>query len=599
MHKTRYKFSVTIPFISFQKKDSIPVLLMLLWHHLSLRRRWQFGLISVLMLLVSFAELVSIGAVLPFLGMLTSSERITQLPSAQFVIQALGLTEPKEMLLIFTSIFGIAALTAGSMRILLLWVSTRFSYAAGAEISSSIYYRTLYQPYAVHCARNSSVIINGISNQTSAVIFIMNMFLTLVSSIVILVAILLVLISINPLVALVAFGVFGIIYITIILFTRRRISINSEIMARESNQVIKALQEGLGGIRDILIDGTQSAFLKIYVNADLSLRLAQGTNFIISASPRYVMEALGMLSIAILAYILTQQVGGIISAIPLLGALALGAQRLIPILQQGYGAWLGIQSNKIHLKDTLQLLDQPIPSYAYESIIKPITFHNNITLNGISFRYGDQSPYVIKSVNLKITKGSRVGFIGVSGGGKSTLLDIVMGLLEPTSGTLEIDGQALTSTNVRNWQFHIAHVPQVIFLADSTVEENIAFGIPKAQIDFERVQLAAQQAEISESIESWPDQYQTLVGERGICLSGGQRQRIGIARALYKKADVIIFDEATSALDEETERAVMLSIEGLSKNITMLIIAHRLTTLQGCTQIVELEDGCLKSSRNV
>jgi ABC-type bacteriocin/lantibiotic exporter with double-glycine peptidase domain len=599
MHKTRYKFSVTLPFISFQKKDSIPVLLMLLWHHLSLRRRWQFGLILVLILLVSFAELVSIGAVLPFLGMLTSSERITQLPYAQLVIQALGLTEPKEMLLIFTSIFGIAALTAGSMRILLLWVNTRFSYAAGAEISSSIYYRTLYQPYAVHCARNSSVIINGISNQTSAVIFIMNMFLTLVSSVVILVTILLVLISINTLVALVAFGVFAIIYIAIILLTRRQISINSEIMARESNQVIKALQEGLGGIRDILIDGTQSAFLKIYVNADLSLRLAQGTNFIISASPRYVMEALGMLSIAILAYILTQQVGGIISAIPMLGALALGAQRLIPILQQGYGAWLGIRSNKTHLKDTLQLLDQPMPSYAYESIIKPLPFHNNITLNNISFRYGDQSPYVIKSVNLKITKGSRVGFIGVSGGGKSTLLDIVMGLLEPTSGTLEIDGQALTSTNVRNWQFHIAHVPQAIFLADSTVEENIAFGIPKAQIDFERVQLVAKQAEISESIESWPNQYQTLVGERGICLSGGQRQRIGIARALYKKADVIIFDEATSALDEETERAVMLSIEGLSKNITMLIIAHRLTTLQGCTQIVEVEDGCLKSSRNV
>jgi len=579
-----------------QKNDSTRNLLQRLWCHLSLRRRWQFGLILMLMFLVSFAEIVSIGAVLPFLGMLTSPERITQLPAAQSTMKVLGLTEPKEMLLIFTIIFGLAALIAGSMRILLLWANTRFSYAAGAEISTSIYFRTLYQPYAVHCARNSSVIINGISNQTSAVIFIMNMLLTLISSVVILVAILLVLLSINPLVALAAFGGFGFIYTAIILFTRRRISINSEIVARESNQVIKALQEGLGGIRDILIDGSQSIYRQIYVNADLPLRHAQGTNSFISACPRYVMEALGMLLISILAYVLTQHAGGIMSAIPVLGALALGAQRLLPILQQGYGAWSGIQSNKISLKDALELLDQPLPNEVHESVLTPLPFNHNITLRNISFCYGEQLPYVIKSVNLTIAKGSRVGFIGVTGGGKSTLLDIIMGLLQPTSGVLEIDGQAVTIMNKHSWQLHIAHVPQVIFLADSTVEENIAFGVPKAQIDFERVQLAAQQAKISESIESWPHRYQTLVGERGVCLSGGQRQRLGIARALYKKADVIIFDEATSALDWETEREVMESIQGLSTDITMLIIAHRLTTLRGCTQIVKLEDGCIKNS---
>jgi ATP-binding cassette subfamily B protein len=174
------------------------------------------------------------------------------------------------------------------------------------------------------------------------------------------------------------------------------------------------------------------------------------------------------------------------------------------------------------------------------------------------------------------------------------LLDIIMGLLQPTDGTLEIDGQAITFANNRSWQAHIAHVPQAIFLADSSIEENIAFGVPKDQIDFQRVRQAAQQAQIAESIESWPDQYQTFVGERGIRLSGGQRQRIGIARALYKKADVIIFDEATSALDNETEQAVMQAIEGLSKDLTLLIIAHRLSTLKNCTQIVELGEGCIK-----
>ena len=180
--------------------------------------------------------------------------------------------------------------------------------------------------------------------------------------------------------------------------------------------------------------------------------------------------------------------------------------------------------------------------------------------------------------------------IGRTGSGKSTLLDILMGLLIPTTGEIKIDNKKITSSNRQQWQKHIAHVPQAIFLADNTVEENIAFGVPKDEIDIERVRLAAQQAQIAETIESWPKQYQTFVGERGILLSGGQRQRIGIARALYKRADVIIFDEATSALDNDTERAVMQAIEALSKDLTLLIIAHRLTTLKNCTQIVDLSN---------
>jgi ATP-binding cassette subfamily B protein len=199
---------------------------------------------------------------------------------------------------------------------------------------------------------------------------------------------------------------------------------------------------------------------------------------------------------------------------------------------------------------------------------------------------------------LTIPKGSRVGFIGVTGSGKSTLLDIVMGLLKPTKGTITVDDQLLTSSNSRAWQAHIAHVPQVIFLADATIEENIAFGVPKELIDRERVREVAVQAQIADTIETWPNKYHTPVGERGIYLSGGQRQRIGIARALYKQADVIIFDEATSALDNETEQSVMQSIDGLSKKLTLLLIAHRLTSLRSCTHIVELSNGAVSRIGN-
>ena len=382
--------------------------------------------------------------------------------------------------------------------------------------------------------------------------------------------------------------------LTIIRLTSKRLLRNSTINAHESTQVIKSLQEGLGGIRDVLIDGTQATYCQKYNHADQQYRRAQGNSSFIGAAPRYAMEALGMLLIATLAYKLAQEPDGVAKAIPILGALALGAQRLLPVLQQAYNAWSTIQSSQASLQDALELLDQPLPSYANTPPAEQLPFIHNISLKQISFRYSPQTPYILKNINLTIAKGNRVGFIGTTGSGKSTLLDIVMGLLHPTQGNLLVDDLPITTKNHRAWQAHIAHVPQAIFLADSSIEENIAFGIPKDKIDQARVRQAAQQAQIGDIIETWPNQYQTFVGERGIRLSGGQRQRIGIARALYKQADVIIFDEATSALDNETEQSVMQSIERLSKNLTILIIAHRLTTLKNCTQIIELDSAGIK-----
>ena len=574
--------------------QDVPQLLRRLWQHISLRRRVQFALLLILMILASFAEILSIGAVLPFLAILTAPERAFLHPSAQPIIRALELTEASQLLLPLTIAFGLAALMAGAMRLLLLWASTRLSYAAGADLSTNIYRRTLYQPYAVHVARNSSEIISGISSKTGNAIYTMHMVLNLMSSGVMLIAILFTLLSVDPLIALAAFGGFGLIYAVIIKLTRKQLLINSQIIARESTSVVMSLQEGLGGIRDVLIDGSQAIYCRIYRDSDIPLRQAQGSNSFINSSPRFGMEALGMLLIAFLAYTLAQQEDGIAKVIPILGALALGAQRLLPVLQQAYSSWSSIQGGRQSLQDALELLDQPLPHYAEQTDVKVIPFNEQIWLKKLSFRYSDNSAWVLKDIELKITKGGRYGFIGATGCGKSTLLDIVMGLLQPTEGVLEIDGGAITESNFRSWQAHIAHVPQTIFLSDSSIAENIAFGIPKNQIDLVRVKQVARQAQISEIIESWPKQYDTFVGERGIRLSGGQRQRIGIARALYKQADVIILDEATSALDSNTELAVMEAIEGLDREITLLIIAHRLTTLKNCTQVVEMGDGGIR-----
>lgn len=574
-----------------QPSQSLLTLLLRLWRHVTPRRRRQFGLLSLLMVAASFAEIVSIGAILPFLGVLTAPDKVFANPSVQPFVQKLGLTSPDQLLLALTIAFGAAAILAGGMRLVLLWATTRLSSVAGSDLSISIYRRTLYQPYAVHIARNSSEIINGIGSKTGGVINTIMMVLTLLGSILMLVTILAALVSVEPVMALAAFGGFGLIYGVIAWFTRLRLAANSEIVARESTNVVKCLQEGLGGIRDVLIDGSQDAYCKTYRDSDMPFRRASGNTSFISASPRFAVEALGMLLIAVLAYSLARQSDGISKAIPILGALALGAQRLLPVLQQTYTAWATISGSRASLQDALDLLDQPLPAYADEPPAPALPFTQGINLSHISFRYGPETPWILKDLNFYIAKGSRVGFMGTTGSGKTTLLDIVMGLLQPTEGAVEIDGKPVNARNNRAWQTRIAHVPQAIFLADSTIEENIAFGVPIGEIDHSRVRHAASRAQIADAIDSWADGYKTLVGERGVRLSGGQRQRIGIARALYKRADVIIFDEATSALDGDTEKVVMQAIEGLSDDLTILIIAHRLTTLRNCTQVVELGEG--------
>lgn len=564
--------------------------LVILWRHLTRRRQKQFSILLILMIVASLAEVISIGAVLPFLGILTAPEHVYQHSLMQPIIQILSLTEPKQLILPLTILFIVAALLAGFIRLTLLYTMTRLSYATGADLSINIYRRTLYQEYEVHVSRNSSEVINGIITKTNMVIGgVISPTLILVSSIIFFVGIMGALFAINPAIALSASIGFGMLYWMVIRYTKAHLNDNSKTIANQSTQMVKSLQEGLGGIRDVLIDGTQEFYCKVYRNADLPLRRASGNNVFIGGSPKFAMEAIGMTLIAGLAYLMTKQEGGMVSAIPVLGALALGAQRLLPALQQAYHSYSTIKGSKSSFEDVLNLLDQPLPEYAGQLIPEAIPFTKEIKLNNLNFRYGDDLPWVLKNVNFSIKKGSRVGFVGVTGSGKSTLLDIIMGLLPPTESGLIIDNQAINNQNRRAWQAHIAHVPQNIYLSDSTIEENIAFGIPKEQINHQQVEKAAKQAQISELINHWKDGYQTFVGERGVRLSGGQRQRIGIARALYKKANVLIFDEATSALDNETEHEVMKAIDNLAGEITILIIAHRLSTLKGCDQIIKLK----------
>jgi len=548
-------------------------------------------LLTCLTPISALAEAISLGAVLPFLGILISPGRVFRHPFIAQMAHRYDIVSPDQLVLPLTVAFIVAALIAGAIRMLLLWLSTRLAFASGADLSTEVYRRTLYQPYHVHVARNSGVVISGIINSVNNAAGVLLSLLTLISSVVLLATVTIALIAIDPTMALVSTVGFGALYRLITWMTRRRLELNSKRIADEHVRVVKALQEGLGGIRDVLLDGTQPVYCEIYGQADSRLRLAFGNNNFIGQSPRFVMEALGMVLLALLAFAASHRAGGVATALPALGALALGAQRLLPALQQVYSSWANIVGSRASLTDAIELLDQPLAAGLVEPAPKPVPFSDSIRFEAVRFRYSNDAPWALDGLNLTIRKGARVGFVGSTGSGKSTAFDLLMGLLTPTDGALFVDGVRIEGERVRGWQQTIAHVPQTIYLADATLAENIAFGVPRDKIDQRRLQQAAEQAHISDVIARRPEGYDALVGERGVRLSGGQRQRIGIARALYKQASVLVFDEATSALDNATEQSVMEAIHGLSRELTVLMIAHRLSSVRRCDMIVELEHG--------
>lgn len=563
-----------------------------LWKSFNSRRKKQFYALLVLMVFASLAEMIGIASVVPFFAALISPEQVYHHPYAQPFIKILEITDPQSLPLPLAIFFAIIILLAGIIRITLLYGITRFSFALGSDLSVNIYRRTLYQDYSIHVNRNSSEVISAIISKTNGVVGgVISPILRFISSIIIFIGIVSVLINFSPVISMWVVASFGTIYITIIYYSKPRIEKNSKIIANNSTQMIKYLQEGLGGIRDIIMNHDQQFYCKKFTSADLLLRRAGGNNSFISQSPRLVVEMLTMIIVSILAYVMLQQDGTTLSSgIPLLAAFALGGQKLIPAIQQLYSSYSSVKGSRASLEDVLIMLDQPLPKSFDNKQLTVIPFEKEIRLTSLGFRHLRSKDWILKDINIVIEKGTCVGFVGVTGSGKSTLLDVIMGLLLATEGELTIDKVKVTRNNLNEWQSHIAHVPQNIYLSDGSVEENIAFGIPVELINFQKVKKAAKQALISDSIDQWVDGYKTLVGEGGIRLSGGQRQRIGIARALYREADVLILDEATSALDDDTEESVMKSIYNFDKKLTILIIAHRLKTLKGCDKIINLEN---------
>jgi len=558
----------------------------------SKRRRTQLKLLLILTLFGAVAEIVSIGAIVPFIGVLTQPEVIFDYSFTSKIIIFFDIQETSELVIFLAIAFIVAALVSGFMRLLLLWATISFVNATAADISILVYRNVIYQPYEVHISRNSSEIIAVITQKVAAVSAVLLSSVTIITSIILLVFILSMLIYIDPIVSTVAIVSFVSIYFLIILMTRRKVFLNGREIAYEQTKIVKLLQEGIGAIRDILIDRNQEMYIDLYGNSIRKVQFKNTSNTFISQAPRFALEAFGMALIGLLVLLLNSFDNGIGGALPTLAALAIGAQRMLPLLQLLYGNWMVVIGRSPAMQDAFNILNQSAPQINSPLEGTIFEFNNDITFKNVFYRYSKTTQWVLKDINLIIKKGSRVGVIGSTGGGKSTTLDLLLGLLAPTKGDICVDGKSIVNNNILMsfWHNKISHVPQNIFLIDNTITNNIAFGIPDKEVDHERVKFVASQANLIDFIESSSNGFETIVGERGVMLSGGQRQRIAIARALYKGAEVLIFDEATSALDNKTEEKIMNSIYGLSKNITIIMIAHRLSSLKSCDKIIQIEN---------
>jgi ATP-binding cassette, subfamily B, bacterial PglK len=571
---------------SLEPAENLSQALKIFFKALSPRCRRQ-GLFTLLLMLVGAgAEMLGISAVLVFLTVVTNPERLTSSRAWQVGQSFLHLEGSP--ILIATVAFILVMIVSGVIRLALIWAVNSIVVNAGLDFTAQAFEKVTRQKYNFYLNTGSDLIVSRmekVHHSNNILQFGAQGFVSGVVALLIIIFLL----TLNTSIALTLGIVLVGSYLGITILTRSILGRNSELLAAAHAERVKRIQEGVGGIRDILIDRSQGVFQADFEHCCDRIRRPQALNSVIPNAPRIVVEVIGMVGIAALALFLSARSGSLTAALPMLGGLAIGAQRLLPLLQQAYFGLSSFFANRqavLEVAGMLAMTDHLTKADPGErrDLVSDIRF------DAVSFAYVDEL-YVLRDVSFAIRKGERIGIIGTTGSGKSTLTDLLLGLLEPTNGRIMIDDAPLDPASLASWQAQVAHVPQAIYLSDDTLIGNIAFGVPRDGVDMALVESSARAAGIHDFIVGLPEQYQTRCGERGVRLSGGQRQRIGIARALYKRATVLVLDEATSALDNVTEKAVMQSISELSSDITIIMIAHRLTSLAECGRILQIESG--------
>jgi len=560
--------------------------------HIGTRDKKRVLLVIFFSLLSAIFELISIGALIPFISVIAYPESIQDSIFLKYIFKFIEFESSAEALLLISLGFIFSIILATLTRIILLAVTLDISVKITRSLGEKIFTNILMMDYSKHADHNSSEIITTIFDKTANVSsYLLTPIMNIISSSIIVMAILALVFTFVTEQAIFISIIFGLIYYLISFLTKKRTKRYGELLNISSGKTIKSLQEAIGGIRDIIIDNNQNFFISIFSKHNSRLRTSAGKVEFIQSYPKFLIEMLGMLVIVAVGFYLAKDNSLNESNIALLGGLALSAQKLLPLFQNIYSGYIRIISFKDQLIAVNYYLgmDPEISSKKHngESHLK-INLSNEIKFSNISFSYEDTKEKIFENLSFSIKKGEKIGIVGATGSGKSTLSDLIMGLLEPNSGDIKVDSIRLSKNNKTKWQQNISHVPQNIFISDGTFIDNIAFGVSEENIDEEMVIYSSKLAKLHDFITSLEDGYKTILGERGSKLSGGQKQRLAIARALYKKSSVLILDEATSALDMTTERSIINEIN--SQNKTIIMIAHRYTTLQQCDRIFMIEN---------
>ncbi len=562
---------------------------------LSDEQRRRLLSLQALVVLMAFAELSSIAAIGPFMAVVGDESHLVDEGVLADIYRLSGAGDSTVFLFwLGLGVMGILTL-ASLISIFTTWRLSLYSQQVGAELSTRLFKHYMNQDWLFHSNGSSSELTSKLSQECrrisdNVLTPLMQMNAKIVMALFVVIAVFI----FNPWVAVCGLILFGTVYWGLYRVVRRRLMNNDRMISATNRLRFKLMNEGFGGIKDALLLARQPEFNRRFEQSSHLLGRAKGITKALSHSPRYLMELVAFGAVIMLVlYLLVTHEGHLGTILPILSVYAMAGFKLLPACQQIYGGLATVRGNIASFNN----LREDLEASRQEACDEPGHKTNKwvprraIRLENVTFRYPGKEEAALDGINLTIPVNGTIGLVGASGSGKSTAIDLLLGLIEPEEGRLTLDGHPVTSARRREWQNSVGFVPQNIFLADASIRENIAFGLPAEQIDDTKIWSATQMAHLDELLKRLPHGLETRVGERGIQLSGGQRQRIGIARALYDDAEVLVLDEATSALDGITERLVMDAIHAFSGKKTIIMIAHRLATVRSCGCIYMMDAG--------
>ena len=553
--------------------------------------------LATLMLLSAIFEMAGIASIMPFMSMVADPGIVDHNHWLSLTYHRFGFDSPRSFMIFLGFVVLEVLFLSNLIAALTVWSILRFSFTAGRDLAQKMFSVYLNHPYVFFLNRNSSELVqNTLFEMGRTVNNVLIPLLTILARSTIALSILILLFSVNPSLALVAGTLLGGAYGLVYFGVRKTLARSGQEISRENARRTQVAYETFGGIKDIKILGREKTFFDLFQKPVERYALLQAQTQMISLLPRYALETMAFGGIIGIVLYLLSTGENLSTTLPLISLYALAGYRLMPALQQIFANWSTVRFN-ISAVERISRDIEALPENAQKQEVPPpatrrLSLQTAIELDRVTFHYPGREEAVLDDLSLVIPARTSIGLVGSTGSGKTTTLDILLGLLEPTGGSLKIDGQPVNRTNVRQWQATIGYVPQQIMLLDDTVLKNIAFGIPEQEIDRDKVVQAATLAHLHDFVTSdLREGYDTPIGERGVRLSGGQRQRIGIARALYHEPSVLVLDEATSALDNITENVIMEALNTLARDKTVIMVAHRLTTARECDTIVVLDRG--------